>query len=381
MNCQEIQLQLSGYLEKSLDAIRMKSIETHLASCPFCRAELHGLADCIKWVAALPTVEPPPGFSQRVMAQAREMTPAAGYWQRFFAPLRLPVPVQAAAVVLVSVLAVLLYQSAPQPDNPGFVQEITSAPVLPSQAEQTQAEQKNQFPAENTFAPAERAAPSSAGITPKEIARADTPSRIAKARQQSAPDSESSKQEDVAAQSARSTAPETATEAPFDRRVAAPRQPVIQAQEVSTGSEPRRPSTDALGIGAAIGALSRSPFRASPFSAERALSPLSEPNADFEFIVKRRPRLRTENFAASPDANTVAAEARQRAGAAAPMTGQVVEIRWFTVAPEHYGQFRKDLAAEAIIDTEKSLSPREQDFGLKPPREFLIKVTILPADK
>ena len=85
MNCQEVQLQLSGYLEKSLDAIRMKSIETHLSSCPFCRAEVHGLSECIRQVTELPAVEVPLGFTQRVMAHARAIEIEPTPWQRLLA--------------------------------------------------------------------------------------------------------------------------------------------------------------------------------------------------------------------------------------------------------------------------------------------------------
>ena len=45
MNCQEAQTQLLEYLESSLDALRMKSIETHLLSCPVCRAS--------RWISGL----------------------------------------------------------------------------------------------------------------------------------------------------------------------------------------------------------------------------------------------------------------------------------------------------------------------------------------
>ena len=97
MNCQEAQTQLSEYLESSLDALRMKSIETHLLSCPVCRAEADGLADCIQEIARLPIVDPPMGFAQRVMAHARAIEVKSSPWQRIFAPIRFAVPMQASA--------------------------------------------------------------------------------------------------------------------------------------------------------------------------------------------------------------------------------------------------------------------------------------------
>ena len=111
MNCQEAQTQLSEYLERSLDALRMKSIETHLLGCPVCRAEADGLAECIQEIARLPIVDPPMGFAQRVMAHARAIEVKLSPWQKIFAPIRFAVPIQASAAVLIAVFAVLLYQN------------------------------------------------------------------------------------------------------------------------------------------------------------------------------------------------------------------------------------------------------------------------------
>jgi hypothetical protein len=124
-------------------------------------------------------------------------------------------------------------------------------------------------------------------------------------------------------------------------------------------------------------------------SSERALSPLSEPNPDFEFVVKRRSSERREQKQAAnndlrkrSDATAGATSVAEGSVASSGMpANQVVEIRWFTVAPQHYEQFKKELAAEAIIDSERSVAAKENDFGLKTPRELLIKVTILPSER
>jgi hypothetical protein len=55
----------------------------------------------------------------------------------------------------------------------------------------------------------------------------------------------------------------------------------------------------------------------------------------------------------------------------------MVEVRWFTVKPEHYEYFRKDLAAEANIESEKTTGTREKETALKSSQELLIKVLIL----
>jgi putative zinc finger protein len=390
MNCQEVQLQISGYLEKSLDAIRMKSIETHLSSCPFCRAEVHALSDCIRLVAELPAVEPPPGFTERVMAHARAIEPEPRSWQRFFAAFKLTVPVQAAAVVLVSVLAVLLYQRQPEVKNFAFTGKSSS--TMARQAEPGPVDNARSHPKSDLRGlnmPTERSEPAPSRPRVERESNNRPVEKLvepaAKPRQSSPTAQAGLKDAAAKPQSPAVREAEKTTENEPEGRIAAQHRPAIQAQEVSTLSQSPRTGADSFDVGAAIGALSRSPFRASPFSADRALSPLSEPSPDFEFVVKRRPSARAaanDALRKRSEASAVTASASERSAAApAPLASQIVEIRWFTVLPEHYEQFRKELAAEAIIDAEKSSAAKEPDFGLKPARELLIKVTILPADR
>lgn len=361
MNCQEAQLQLSAYLEKSLDSVRMKSIENHLLSCLVCRAESHALADCIKQIADLPLLDPPEGFAGRIMVRAGEMEIEPVFWRRLTGAFRNTLPIQAAAVILVSVLAVLLYEK-----NGGF--KALAPESLPSAVSQPPSSASTVGPARETAAAPAASAAVESGARPK----ASTP----QSRQEPAG---GRSRELAASTSAKRTATARApaadeavtSEAPMPQAPVAPRRRPIQAQEVSTGSE-AYPAADALSVGAAIGALNRSPFGRSPFRGDNALSPLSNPSADYEFVVKRRPRERREDAAASRSGAPGAPSARA--------INSPIEIRWFTVLPEHYDEFRKELAAEAIIDAEKPAASKDE-FGFKRAGELLIKVTILPADR
>src|SRR5262252_632202 len=107
MNCEEVQPQLSDYLEKTLPSADLKIIEAHLSTCTSCRIETDYLAECIHQVASLPIVEPPIGFTQRVMARVREINERPSFWDRWIYPLRIKIPLQAAAVV-VGIFAVYL---------------------------------------------------------------------------------------------------------------------------------------------------------------------------------------------------------------------------------------------------------------------------------
>jgi hypothetical protein len=378
MNCQEVQLQLSGYLEKSLDAIRVKGVETHLASCPFCRAEARGLSDCIALVADLPSVEPPAGFAPRVMAHAREFELEPRLLQRLLGVLGSTAPIQATAVLLVGVLAVLMYQKAPGLRD-GSISELTPPPPVTRSERQAHAvadtaakistESANDPRAvRNPRAHPESTPPSSAAA--RHQAKSESPASEPKAVAQSIPDPQPDRLSEIA--------------------ITTPRRRPIQAQEVSTGREPARPSSDVFGLGAGVGALNRQPFVGAPFSGERALSPLSEPSADFEFIVRRRALERREVADRGDDphsrgetAAAIASAAAQRSvpAPAAPSSSSV-EIRWFNVAPHHFEQFRKELAAEANIDSEKAIAAAEKELAAKSPRDpLLVKVIILPSER
>ncbi|WDT70926.1 MAG: DUF2275 domain-containing protein [Candidatus Manganitrophus sp.] len=112
MNCDQIQEQLSEYLDNRLeDADRRRAIEDHLATCPRCLPEAKQLRDGIKGVAGLPEVELPAGFSQRVMARVREEGAGPTLWERLFQPLRIKIPLHATGLLLVVGLAVFLYRA------------------------------------------------------------------------------------------------------------------------------------------------------------------------------------------------------------------------------------------------------------------------------
>src|SRR5262249_36010501 len=121
--------------------------------------ELAGLVECQKLMSRLPQVEPPAGFTHQVMVRVREAAHPPSLWESLFLPLRIKIPLQATAVVLIAVLAVYIYQQAPlqqeslvalQPENSyrdanetdRFVPSSAQAPTAHSKmkevAEQTQ---------------------------------------------------------------------------------------------------------------------------------------------------------------------------------------------------------------------------------------------------
>ncbi len=118
-----------------------------------------GLAECQRLVSGLPAVEPPVGFTNRVMAEVREAANPPRLWERLFLPLRIKIPLQATAVVLIAVLAAYIYRKEPlqqesvvavQPESSSKKQEethslapsVAQAPTAPAKTKQVFEETK-----------------------------------------------------------------------------------------------------------------------------------------------------------------------------------------------------------------------------------------------
>lgn len=357
MNCEETQTRLSEYLEKSLDTISMKGLEVHLSSCSRCRVEADRLAECIQQVASLPAVDLPLGFSQRVMAHVRAFDRKPALWERLFLPLRVKIPLQATAVALIGALAIVLSPNEEQFNRPGSSEQSAATIASPMQLEK-----KNE---------------PSAGVdgTKKPIRSTSEP--IARLAKQSAQEVRSDKASTSPASRPEPNATaQFAGESRLEDKKEIPRRPPIQAQEVATGREALGRSSDALGSGAAVGALRQRLFRSGTLVAERSLSPLSEPLADVEFVVRRRPRQSADQK--DPGSIDTSSQATVAGGATpASPTISTIEIRWFTVSIDRFEQFKKELAAEASIESERAPVVTESEFAQKAGRELLIKVHIL----
>lgn len=361
MNCEEVQTQLLEYLDRSLDTITTRHFELHLTSCLPCREEANSLADCIQQVAALPIVEPPLGFAQRVMAHAREIDRTPNLWHRLAAAWRHGTPIHATAVVLIAVLAVFLYRQEqpspllePLPTQTNAEQPTTPPEELAAASITTPAEVTPPVTADRTPAPRQEAPVKSAAVTPTPAASNVTP---------------------PAEQEIREPIPSVA-----------PRRAPIPVQEIATGREAARRSGESFGFGdLTFGGPRQSALRSAAPSSGPFFS-INEPSPDLEFVVRRRSlpqrdSAESEKADASRRSAESDASAPNGAGRRAPssLSAMIVETRWFTVAHEHLEYFRKDLAAETIIESESTGTKREKEMTDRGERPLAIKVIILPA--
>jgi putative zinc finger protein len=135
MTCDEARDLFSALVDDALSSEERDALDAHLAVCPDCRREREGFQHTVALVRAAPSVRAPAGFVNRVLAAAR---PAPWYQRlarRLFIPLTVKLPLEAAAVVLVSFLAVYLFRETPdlqQASRRAAPPAVSEAPISSS---------------------------------------------------------------------------------------------------------------------------------------------------------------------------------------------------------------------------------------------------------
>lgn len=138
MECKHIQERLPAYREENVDLEEKKAIEQHLSSCQLCSRAFHDLKKTDEIIKRLPEVEPPAWMTQKIMARVRaEEEKNKGLLQRLFYPLRIKIPIEVFATVLIAVAVVYVFKAV----------EPQMRPVGPSSApEQGEAKKESAEP-------------------------------------------------------------------------------------------------------------------------------------------------------------------------------------------------------------------------------------------
>jgi hypothetical protein len=134
MNCKEVGETLSDYVDGTLRGEALREVEAHLSSCARCLADSKEMSKTIEAVGALPEVDVPPGFSERVMSRVREEAGRRPLWERFFLPIRIKLPLHATALLVVVGLAVYLYE-ANLPVQREIARSVPSESIPPAREE------------------------------------------------------------------------------------------------------------------------------------------------------------------------------------------------------------------------------------------------------
>jgi len=136
-NCKDIENSLPLYSEGLLSEAEKKAVEEHLAECADCSKALADLKKAAAITQELSEVEPPPWFREKIMARVREEAEKKSFAQKWFYPLRIKIPVQVMATIVIAVLAVYIYRSGDEQMKavlPGALQPVMEAKQEPMPA-------------------------------------------------------------------------------------------------------------------------------------------------------------------------------------------------------------------------------------------------------
>jgi len=186
-DCSRIKEMLPALFEGILSADETAAVQEHLTTCKPCRAALDDLKKTMHLLQHLDEVDPPPWFAQRVMGKIREKETKGkrGVLRRIFYPLRVKIPLQALASVLIVVLALYLYRSVGpemkgdihQNMNQGAGQATAVSPTPADVARGRQPIPKNQPGQRNDTAAAKSEKRSGKGEPPQTAGLSEEPAR------------------------------------------------------------------------------------------------------------------------------------------------------------------------------------------------------------
>jgi hypothetical protein len=354
MNCEEVKEELAEFLDGTLDIERAREIENHFSACSRCNAESESLADCKRLVSSLPVVEPPAGFTTRVMAQVHDVVHRPSIWQRLFLPLRIKIPLQATAVVLIGILSIYVYQRENGYESPAPT--ISRDRLSAGKSEFTQAptaiEKKNE-----------------SGASPGPRASVQEPAKPA------SPAAPRTSAAEVPQSSLKDKKEQSDSAAPYSP---------------GTSEERKTPPAEEAGTApSSLESLRQERTGTAGPSADRASSSQDQPAPDYELVVRLRSPERRDQAPADPtDVLGKSAEKDKllqgRRGsiagetAASPSTPPLARTVWYSVPQNRYEEFKKNLAAQGTIEFETAASTKEKETARKPEDLLSIKVTIMP---
>jgi hypothetical protein len=112
MICKDIEGKLAAYQEEALSPEEKSFVEDHLGTCAKCSSLLADLKKTVDLLKDLPEVEPPPWFTQKIMAQVREESgQKGGLLRKLFYPFHIKIPIEAFATLLVVVIGVHIFRA------------------------------------------------------------------------------------------------------------------------------------------------------------------------------------------------------------------------------------------------------------------------------
>lgn len=117
MEHNDIRHKLSEYIDDALPPADRSEIESHLKTCLECSTALTELRKTITQIKTIEEVEPPAWMTQKIMANVRSEAEKKSIFERFFLLLRVKLPIQAVAVLFLTITAFYVYQNMQTPQQ------------------------------------------------------------------------------------------------------------------------------------------------------------------------------------------------------------------------------------------------------------------------
>jgi hypothetical protein len=114
MTCHDARALFSARADDALAPDEAAPLAAHLEACPECRAEWARFEGTVSLVQAVEPARAPAGFVDRVLERTRPVPWYGRLVTGLFMPLRIKLPIEAAAIVLVAGLAVLIFERSPE---------------------------------------------------------------------------------------------------------------------------------------------------------------------------------------------------------------------------------------------------------------------------
>ena len=148
--CSAIENLLPLYSEGILSDAEKRVVEEHLSDCAACQKELVCLRKAGQLVHHLPDVEEPIWFQQKIMVRVREEADKKSFTHKWFYPLKIKIPVQIMATIVIAVLAVYIYRSGDEQVKqilPGAAKPVMQMQKGQAPGQMPQAADMDLFPA------------------------------------------------------------------------------------------------------------------------------------------------------------------------------------------------------------------------------------------
>ena len=113
MECTRTEDLLSGYLDGDLPEGEREGISAHLGQCPRCAEEERALKETLSLLRNLPAEKAPPGLLEGVLRRIDREKEAVPLWKKLFLPAHIKIPLEAAAVALIFLLAYGIQKEIP----------------------------------------------------------------------------------------------------------------------------------------------------------------------------------------------------------------------------------------------------------------------------